>query len=139
MFPDAFIPLGQVPAVTARLERAAGELRDRAGSPAAVPSLPATLTHLEEALDQLSASTRLMAEAAAEWCAEEIPDEATLPPEARALLWHLRALAERLGDARDGCPATRAWARRMLERRAPCRVMIMPERHERAAVESRTA
>ena len=33
MFPDAFIPLGQVPATAARLERAAAELRERAGSP----------------------------------------------------------------------------------------------------------
>ena len=65
MFPDAFIPLGQVPATAARLERAAGELRERAGSPYAVPRLPVTLAHLEGALDELAATMRLLAEAAA--------------------------------------------------------------------------
>ena len=68
MFPDAFIPLGQVPATAARLERAAAELRERAGSPDAVPRLPVTLAHLEDAFDELAATMRLLAEAAAEWC-----------------------------------------------------------------------
>ena len=53
MVPDAFIPLGQVPTTASRLERAADELRSRADSPSAVPSLPLTLSHLERALDEL--------------------------------------------------------------------------------------
>ena len=80
MFPDAFIPLGQVPATAARLDRAAAELRQRAGAPNAVPRLPITLSHLEDAFDQLAASMRLLAEAAAEWCATNDADERTLPP-----------------------------------------------------------
>jgi len=114
MFPDAFIPLGQVPAAASRLERAADELRQRAGSPNAVPSLPATLAHIEEALDRLAASMRLMAHAAAEWCGEDGArvEEDALPPEARAALEspsgcrHTDRIARWLpGDARVGAPA----------------------------------
>ena len=119
MFPDAFIPLGQVPATAARLERAAGELRERAGSPYAVPRLPVTLDHLEGAVDELAATMRLLAEAAAEWCDPGEADEGALPPEARALLWRLRSVADTLTDARDGCLTARPWACRLLERAAP--------------------
>jgi hypothetical protein len=117
MFPDAFIPLGQVPATASRLQRAANELRQRAGSPNAVPSLPVTLVHVEEALDQLAESMRVMAQAAAEWCAEDgaSVDEDRLKPEAQALLWHLQAVADTLDQSRDACPATREWARRLLD------------------------
>ena len=40
----------------------------------------------------------LLAEAAAEWCDADDArvDEDTLPPEARALIWHLRAVADTL-------------------------------------------
>lgn len=119
MFPDAFIPLGQVPATAARLDRAAAELRERAGSPHAVPRLPVTLTHLEDAFDQLAATMRLLAEAAAQWCDTKDPDERTLPPDAAALLWHLRSVADTLTDARDGCRTSRAWAHKLLEHAAP--------------------
>ena len=128
MIPDAFIPLGQVPATASRLQRAANELRQRAGSPNAVPSLPVTLVHVEEALDQLAESMRVMAQAAAEWCAEDGAgvDEDTLQPEAQALLWHLRAVADTLDQSRDACPATREWARRLLDAAAaePCRPCV---------------
>ena len=107
MFPDAFIPLGQVPATAARLNRAAAELRERAGSPQAVSKLPVTLDHLEDAFDQLAASMRLLAEATSEWCATDEADARTLLPEAAALLWHLRSVADTLTDARDGCLTTR--------------------------------
>jgi hypothetical protein len=119
MFPDAFIPLGQVPATAARLERAAGELRERAGSPDAVPRLPVTLAHLEGAFDQVAATMRLLAEAAAEWCDPDEADEGALPPEAGALLWHLRSVANTLTDARDGCRIAGPWADQLLERAAP--------------------
>jgi len=119
MFPDAFIPLGQVPATAARLERAASELRERAGSPYAVPRLPVTLDHLEGAVDELAATMRLLADAAAEWCDPDEADEGALPPEARALLRRLRSVADTLTDARDGCLTARPWACRLLERAAP--------------------
>ena len=120
MFPDAFIPLGQVPATASRLERAAGELRSRAGSPSAVPSLPVTAAHLEAACDELGTCIRHFAEAAAEWSDpdDDTGDACTLPPEARALIWHLHAVAGSLEEARDRCRATTEWARRMLETRA---------------------
>src|SRR5215210_5681780 len=111
MFPDAFIPLGQVPATANRLQRAAGELRERAGSPCALPSLPVTLLHLEEAFDDLAVSMRHMAEAAVAWSGADdaIADETALPPEARALLWHLRSIADTLTEAGDGCTAAHGW------------------------------
>ena len=107
MFPDAFIPLGQLPATARRLERAAGEVRERAGSPAAMPSLPATVDHLERALDELAASLRLMAEAAAAWSDADAPIVREATPDARALQRHLRAAADTLGEVRDRCPAIR--------------------------------
>jgi hypothetical protein len=119
MFPDAFIPLGQVPATAARLDRDAFEFRERAGSPHAVSRLPVTLSHLEDAFDQLAASMRLLAEATTEWCATDEADERALLPEAAALLWHLRSVADTLTDARDGCLTARAWAHKLLEHAAP--------------------
>lgn len=143
MFPDAFTPLGQVPATASRLQRAADELRQRAGSPNAVPSLPVTLAHVEEALDQLAASMQVMAQAAAEWCGEDGAnvDEDTLQPEAQALLWHLRAVADTLITSRDACPATRDWARRLLDAPAaePRRPGVTPasDRRPRASASPR--
>jgi nucleotide-binding universal stress UspA family protein len=119
MFPDAFIPLGQVPATAARSERAARELREQAGSPSAVPKLPVTLAHLEDTFDELAAAMRLLAEAAAEWCDTDHADEGTLPPQASGLLWHLRSVADTLTDARDGCLTARGWAQQLLEHTAP--------------------
>jgi len=77
------------------------------------------LSHLEDAFDQLAASMRLLAEAAAEWCATNDADQRTLPPDARALLWHLRSVADTLTEARDGCLTTRPWAHKLLEHVAP--------------------
>lgn len=116
MYPDAFTTRGQVPATANRLQRAAGELHERAGSPYAVASLPVTLAHVEEALDHLATSMRLMAHAAADWCGEDgaTVDEDTLQPDARALLWHLRAVADMLGESQDCCLAAIAWSRRLL-------------------------
>jgi hypothetical protein len=127
MFPAAFLPIGQVPATANRLERAAGELRERAGSRCAVPSLPVTLDHVEDALDQLAASMRLMAEAAVEWSAQngETTDEDVLPAETRALAWHLRRVADALTESRDACPAAGEWASRLLAQTHQGAPMIM--------------
>ena len=121
VFPDAFIPLGQVPAAAARLQRTAGELRQRAGSPSAVPSLPVTLAHLEDAFAELAATVRLLGEATAEWCHTHDPaaDDGTLPPEARALSWHLRAAADELSESSESCLASREWARQLLDDAIP--------------------
>jgi nucleotide-binding universal stress UspA family protein len=136
MFPDAFIPVGQVPATAARLDRAAAELRERAGSSSAVPRLPVTLAHLEDTFDKLAAAMRLLAEAAAEWCDTDHADEGTLPPQASGLLWHLRSVADTLTDARDGCLTTRAWAHKLLEHATPepeSEVMSLPTEQRRPA------
>ena len=113
MFPDAFTPLGQVPATANRLRRAAEELGRGAGSPDAVPNLPITLGHAEAALDQLADSLNLMAVAVVDWCAETdlTVHEDALPVEARALRSSLWEVADALVDARDAVPATREWAR----------------------------
>ena len=67
----------RLPATAAQLHRAAAELRERAGSPYAVPTLPVTLAHLEDAFDELAATMRLLAEDAAGWCGM---DDADAPP-----------------------------------------------------------
>jgi nucleotide-binding universal stress UspA family protein len=77
------------------------------------------LAHLEDTFDELAVAMRLLAEAAAEWSDTDDADEGTLPPEASALLWHLRSVADTLTDARDGCQTTRRWAQQLLERAAP--------------------
>ena len=105
-----------VAATASRLRRAAGELQQWAGSPDAVPSVPLTLAHVEDALDRLATGMQLMARSVDGWCGEDgaIPGENALHPEARALSHQLRAIADTLIDARDACPATCEWARRLL-------------------------
>jgi hypothetical protein len=115
MDPDVSTP-AYVAATASRLRRATGELQQWAGSPDAVPSLPVTLAHVEDALDQLAAGMQLMARSIEGWCCEDgaIPGEDAPQPEARALRYDLRAIADTLIDARDACPATCEWARRLL-------------------------
>ena len=107
----------------------------------AVPRLPVTLAHLEDTFDELAAAMRLLAEAAAEWCDTDDADEGTLPPEASALLWHLRSVADTLTDARDGCLTTRRWAQQLLERAAPEPepgvIMNLPTAHRPSATSHR--
>jgi hypothetical protein len=76
------------------------------------------LAHLGDSFDELAAAMRLLAEAAAEGCDMDDADEGSLPPEASALLWHLRSVADTLTDARNGCLTSRRWAQKLLERAA---------------------
>jgi hypothetical protein len=96
-------PRYAVPASAHALQRAAGALQTGAGSPQAVESLPATVAHLEEALDRLATGVERMALAVAEWSesGSEILDEDALPPDARALSWHLHTTAQALSSSRD--------------------------------------
>jgi hypothetical protein len=57
-----------------------------------------------------------MASAVAEWCGERgaIVEENVLPPEARALRWHLQAAADTLRESEVACTTSREWARRLL-------------------------
>jgi hypothetical protein len=72
--------------------------------------IPITLSHLEEALERLSTGAVKLAQAVEDWNGE--PD--ALPPEARALRWHLFHLASRLRGAQEACPETRRWAREVV-------------------------
>jgi hypothetical protein len=99
-----------------QLQRAAESLQRHASDPAAVAALPAALAHLEEALERLSTTAVTAAQAVEDWALET--DGGTLSPSARALRWHLFHLSARLRSARDGCPATRDWARELLDETA---------------------
>jgi hypothetical protein len=92
------------------LQRAAGELQQRASGEETVPALPAALAHLEEALDRLSTSMVKTAEAVEDWAG----DDEGVPPDARALRWHLFHIATRLRGAQEACPDARRWAREVV-------------------------
>jgi hypothetical protein len=98
-----------------QLQRAAGTLQTHSGNPDAVPTHPITLAHIEEALDRLAVAMGQMANAVSEWCGERgaIVEEGVLPPEARALRWHLQAAADTLRDSEVACTVSREWARRL--------------------------
>jgi hypothetical protein len=99
-----------------QLQRAAGTLQTHAADPRAVPTHELTLAHIEEALDRLAVAMEQMANAVADRCGEPgaIVDEKELPPEARALRWHLQSVADKLCDAELACASSRAWTRRVL-------------------------
>jgi hypothetical protein len=95
------------------LQRAAGDIQQRASATGTVPALPVALAHVEEALDRLATSMVMTAEAVQEWAGEPTPD--ALAPDARALRWHLHHLATRIRGAQEACPDGRRWARELLE------------------------
>jgi hypothetical protein len=117
MPPDAapFDPHGAVPASAHQLQQAAAELQSHAADPGAVPTYGITLAHVEEALDRLAIAMEQMADAVAEWCGEPsaIVQERVLPPEARALRWHLQAVADDLRASADACAVSGDWTRRL--------------------------
>jgi hypothetical protein len=99
------------------LQRAAGHVQEHAAASDQVPALGATLAHIEEALDRLSVGMLQMANGVVEWSAGPDPsvDEDALPPPARALCFHLRAVADSLSAPRDACASSRMWTRRLLD------------------------
>jgi hypothetical protein len=99
-----------------QLQRAAGTLQTQAPNPRAVPTHEITLAHVEEALDRLAVAMEQMANAVADWCGEPnaIPENNALPPEARALRWHLQSVADQLRDSEIACASSRGWTRRLL-------------------------
>jgi hypothetical protein len=99
------------------LQRAAGHVQQHAAASDQVPALGATLAHIEEALDRLSVGMLQMANGVVEWSAQQDPqvDEDALPPPARALCFHLRAVADSLRPPRDACTSSRMWTRRVLD------------------------
>jgi hypothetical protein len=98
------------------LQQAAGTLQSHAARADGVPTYGIALAHVEEAVDRLSVSLDQMAIAVAEWCGgpDAVVEEPALPPEARALRWHLQAAATHLRTAEAACSASRDWTRRLL-------------------------
>jgi hypothetical protein len=98
------------------LQQTAGMLQSHAARPDAVPTYGITLAHVEEAVDRLAAALDQMANAVAGWCGESdaVVEEPTLPPEARALRWHLHAAAANLRTSEAACAASRDWTRRLV-------------------------
>lgn len=109
-------PCHALPASADQLQRAAEALREHAGSAHAVPTMPVTLSHVEETLDLLAAGIQRMAHAVTDWCGEDDQsiDEEALPPEARALCWHLGTTAKALRASREACSTSGDWSRRLL-------------------------
>jgi hypothetical protein len=99
------------------LQRAAGSLQTHAANPHAVATHEITLAHVEETLDRLAVAMEQMANAVADWCGEPsaIVEDNALPPEARALRWHLQSVADKLRGSETACAISRAWARRLLD------------------------
>jgi hypothetical protein len=98
------------------LQRAAGKLQTHAANPDAVPTHGITLAHVEEAIDRLAVAMEQMANAVADWCGEPSPVvNNALPPEARALRWHLESVADKLRDSELACATSRDWTRRLLD------------------------
>jgi hypothetical protein len=102
------------------LQRAAGSLQTHAADADQIPTLGTTLAHVEEALDRLSVGMLQMATGVVEWCGEQgLPaDENALPPQARALCFHLRAAADALRAPQGACTSSRLWTRRLLDSRS---------------------
>jgi hypothetical protein len=117
MPPDAarFDPHGALQASAHQLQQAAAELQSHAADPGAVPAYGITLAHVEEALDRLAIAMEQMANAVAEWCGgpSAAVQEPMLPPEARALRWHLQGVADNLRASENACAVSSDWTRRL--------------------------
>src|SRR5690242_17533010 len=84
-----------------QLAVAAMSLRFSAAGPDALESLPATLAHVGDAVDDLASGMLVLAETVAKSAGLGTSlDLDHLPPEERALSWHLHELAARLRAAR---------------------------------------
>jgi hypothetical protein len=113
------------------LQRAASAFRQRASSRETVPALPSALAHLEESLDRLATSMAKTAQALEEWVGttDVDLDRDPLPPDARALRWHLFHIAARIRGAQDACPDARRWARTFLAADADQYRSLSPANH----------
>lgn len=101
------------------LAAAAADLRAALAAPGAVDTLPPTLTHVGDTLDELASGMLALTETVAKstGLADTSPDLDHLRPEARALCWHLHELASRLRAARASVETAQDWAQALAERR----------------------
>jgi hypothetical protein len=109
-------PIPALAASAHELEQAAASLPTHAVPADAMSTYGVTLEHVEQAVDRLAVALDQMAIAIAEWCGESDAGlhEPALPPEARALRWHLHGAAANLRTAEAACTASRAWSHRLL-------------------------
>lgn len=109
-------------AATANAEQlavAAMSLRHSAAGPDALLNMPATLAHVSDAVDDLASGMLVLAETVAKSSGLRTGlDLDHLPPEARALSWHLHELAARLRAARASTETARDWAHELGPQRA---------------------
>ncbi len=98
------------------LQRASANLRRSVRDPDAMRTLPLTLAHVEETIDDVATTMLVLAQAVAERPGPSNTSlgEDLLSPEARALRWHLHELAARLRDARSAATSSREWADELL-------------------------
>jgi len=102
-----------------QLAVAAMSLRHSAAGPDALLSMPATLAHVSDAVDDLASGMLVLAETVAKSSGLRADlDLDHLPPEARALSWHLHELAARLRAARASAETARDWAHELGPQRA---------------------
>ena len=102
------------------LQRAASDLQKNASHADDIPMLGISLAHVEGALDCLSVGMFQIADAVVEGCGDEglAVDESSLPPQARALSFHLRAVADALRAPMQACASSRIWTHRLLDTRS---------------------
>lgn len=98
----------RVTASAERLADAAAVLRRNLVQPDAIESLSATLAQIAGTVDDLAGGVTVLAETVAK--ASGRPGLEHLPPEARALYWHLNEFAVRLRAARASAESARSWA-----------------------------
>jgi hypothetical protein len=103
--------------VAHELQRAAGGFQEHAGDPAAMPTCPVAIAHVEEALDRLENGLVRLADVVGPWCdaRSEFATQSQHAPEAAALRWHLLHAARALQTARHACAASRQWSRRLVD------------------------
>jgi len=108
------------PMSAGRLAEAAAGLRATGAAPHELDALPLTLSHVGDAIDDLASGMLVLGETVARSSgpADASLDLDHLPPEARALCWHLHELAARLRAARASAATAHDWSRDLAQRRA---------------------
>jgi hypothetical protein len=103
-----------------QLAAAAARLRRDLAGLDAIEALPLTLSRVGDAIDDLASGVLILGETVARSSGldDPSPDLDHLPPEARALCWHLHELAARLRAARASVETAHDWSRDPALRRA---------------------
>ena len=98
---------------------AAEVLRVALAPPHELDTLPETLSHVGDVIDELARGVLALDDAVARssGLGDVGPHLDHLPPDARALSWHLHELASRLRAARASAETANHWSRELAERR----------------------